>query len=237
MNASATVPVLVSDSKARPRLIAPLWHTALYVAVFVLLVLLGTWVKPPAVAGSLRLGRYAIILATEWALLAFVWWGLRLGGTNMRDLIGQRWHSARDFFRDLAIAVAFFILSAGLLAFVGHLIHAAPNANVFALLPHDGRERFVWIFIAISAGICEEVTNRGYLQRQFGVLFGGSVFGIAAQAVVFGLAHLYQGWRMVIVITLLGAMLGALAQWRRSLLPGVLEHSLQDLIGGFSRRV
>jgi uncharacterized protein len=225
------------ESLARPRLIAPVWHTALYLAVFIGLVALGTWFAPPPIAGSVRMGLYAVILASEWALLATVWWGLRLGGTSMRELIGERWHSAANFIRDLGIAVAFFVVSAALLALIGHLLHASPSAKVFALLPHNGRERLVWIFIAVSAGICEELTNRGYLQRQFAGLFASRVAGISAQAIVFGIAHLYQGWRMVILITLLGAMLGALAQWRRSLLPGVLEHSLQDLIGGLSRRV
>jgi hypothetical protein len=50
--------------------------------------------------------------------------------------------------------------------------------------------------------------------------------------VVFGAAHAYQGWKYMVVIAVLGIMLGWLAQWRRSLLPGMIFHFIQDTLGG-----
>ena len=51
---------------------------------------------------------------------------------------------------------------------------------------------------ALSAGICEELTTRGYLQQQFEALFGSNIAGVLAQAAVFGAGHLYQGWKMAL---------------------------------------
>lgn len=40
------------------------------------------------------------------------------------------------------------------------------------------------------------------------------------------------GMKLVLTIVVLGSLLGWLAQWRKSLRPGMLSHFLQDAIGG-----
>ena len=57
-----------------------------------------------------------------------------------------------------------------------------------------------------------------------------------AQALVFGVAHGYQGVRDVVTITVLGAALGGLALWRKSLRPGMIAHAWMDIIGGLFTR-
>ena len=56
--------------------------------------------------------------------------------------------------------------------------------------------------------------------------------GILLQAIVFALSHGYQGWKYVLLITVLAAMLGLLAHWRKSLRPGMIAHALQDGVTG-----
>ena len=51
------------------------------------------------------------------------------------------------------------------------------------------------------------------------------------QGVAFGLAHGYYG-KLMLAIMLHGCLLGLLAYWRKSLLPGILAHGLQDALGG-----
>jgi membrane protease YdiL (CAAX protease family) len=48
--------------------------------------------------------------------------------------------------------------------------------------------------------------------------------------VAFGLSHGYYG-KAVIAIMVHGCLLGLLAWWRKSLLPGMLAHGLQDSLG------
>ena len=86
--------------------------------------------------------------------------------------------------------------------------------------------------VSLTAGFCEELIYRGYLQRQFTALTHSVAGGIVLQAIAFALSHGYQGWRFVLLIAVLAAMLGLLANWRRSLRPGMIAHALQDGITG-----
>jgi hypothetical protein len=47
--------------------------------------------------------------------------------------------------------------------------------------------------VAITAGICEEIVYRGYLQRQLSAFTGSLPIAVCLQAAIFGAAHLYQG--------------------------------------------
>jgi len=84
--------------------------------------------------------------------------------------------------------------------------------------------------MSITAGFCEELVYRGYLQRQFLVLTGSVALAVLAQAVLFGAGHWYQGVKMVIVITVLGVLFGVFARWRKSLRPGMIAHAWGDIV-------
>jgi len=60
---------------------------------------------------------------------------------------------------------------------------------------------------------------------------------VLAQGLVFGLFHAYQGWKNVVVISLLGVLFGALAAWRRNLRANVLVHAWADIWGGWLQLV
>jgi len=56
---------------------------------------------------------------------------------------------------------------------------------------------------------------------------------VLAQALVFGIAHSYQGWRTVTVISVLGVLYGALAVWRRNLRANIVAHAWSDIWEGW----
>ena len=85
---------------------------------------------------------------------------------------------------------------------------------------------------SVTAGICEETIFRGYLQRQFMALTKSAPAGILFSAAAFGVVHAYQGFRMVILIGLYGAMFGILAYCRGSIRPGMIAHAWQDSLNG-----
>ena len=60
---------------------------------------------------------------------------------------------------------------------------------------------------------------------------------VLAQGLVFGLFHAYQGWRNVIVISVLGVLYGILAAWRRNLQANVIVHAWGDVWSGWLRFV
>ena len=54
------------------------------------------------------------------------------------------------------------------------------------------------------------------------------------QALVFGVAHGYQGLRACVRIAAFGVLFGVVAVWQRRLRPGVVAHALTDIVAGLS---
>jgi membrane protease YdiL (CAAX protease family) len=111
-----------------------------------------------------------------------------------------------------------------------------PSSSLWGfLLPNGPLESLLWVGVAIMAGVCEEVVYRGYLQPQLWALSGSLPLSIALQALIFGVAHVYQGWRPTIITAVYGLVFGLLAAWRKSIVPGAIAHSIVDLIAGLFR--
>ncbi len=125
------------------------------------------------------------------------------------------------------------IVSLQLLWVVGWLLRIAANGpHLEFMLPHRAVELAWWIALSVTAGICEETVFRGYLQRQFPALTKSFPAAILISATTFGVAFAYQGLRMVILITVFGAMFGLLAHWRGTVRPGMIAHVGQDSLNG-----
>jgi membrane protease YdiL (CAAX protease family) len=185
-----------------------------------------------ATANPNRVLFYGITLLFEWLLFVLVVAGVRRNGASVLIVLGEHWHSVRQVLRDVGIATGFWIVAAMLLWIFGWLLRiAAPGRNV-SMLPHRGIELTLWIALSVTAGICEETIFRGYLQRQFMALTKSAPAGILLSAAAFGAAHAYQGFRMVILICLYGAMFGILAYWRGSVRPGIIAHAWNDSLNG-----
>lgn len=216
--------------------VAPPWHTLLVLGAVGVIALRGR-LEADHVRAALNPGRIAIYertLLLEWLMLAFVLFGVWLKGSSVLTVLGDRWHSAREFFRDAGIGLLFLVATIVLTsAFGAH----GDSANKFIqfLLPQGGRELAFWIALSITAGICEEALYRGYLQKQFAAYTRNVPAGIVLSAVAFGLSHSYQGAARASMIGVMGAMAGVLAYWRRSVRPGMIAHILQDVLGAFVR--
>jgi uncharacterized protein len=237
----------MEETQPSRRPLAPLWHTALLLS----LVLGISWIEvltqhltgDTALRGHMarpsHLVGYLITLAWEWLLLAFVWWGLRMRGTPLRQLFGLRRTGPTELWMDIAIALGFWFgslivlsVAASLLRFA-HLHPENVRGIVSKLAPASLTELALWTALSISAGICEELIFRGYLQRQFTVLTRSAILGITIAAILFGAAHLYEGVSGALLIMLYGALFGILAHMRRSLRPGIFAHAWHDALSGF----
>jgi membrane protease YdiL (CAAX protease family) len=227
---ASTIPA--APDPATP-LVAPRWHTA--VTVLILLGISALSARTHGLPVSRTHGHvagYLTAIAVEWAMAGFVWFGLRLRHFRLLDLIGTRWAHWTAALRDLGIAAGFLFVSNIILGLLARLLSAKPNSAVRALLPHGTPQIVAFVLLAASAGFCEEIICRGYLQRQFTVLTRSSAAGIVIQGVIFGAAHGYQGLKYMLIISVFGCLFGILAYWRRSLLPGMVAHFLQDGVIG-----
>jgi uncharacterized protein len=157
-------------------------------------------------------------------------------GINTSELVGGSWPRPLAVVRDIAIALGFLVIANLVLGGLGYLLKATSNQATRNMLPHGPTEVVVYLLLVLTAGFCEELISRGYLQRQFTALTQAAVGGIVLQSIAFGASHGYQGWKSMLIITVYGAMFGLLAHWRRSLRPGIIAHILQDGVGGLLSR-
>jgi membrane protease YdiL (CAAX protease family) len=180
-----------------------------------------------------HIAMYGRTMLFEWLLFGFVILGVKLHGTSLLAVLGERWNSVLQVLRDVGIALVLLVASIILESILGsHLHHVGPDPAVQFLLPHGGSEITMWMALSLTAGICEETLFRGYLQKQFMVLTQSAPLGILFSAMMFGLAHGYQGFSRAAQIGVLGVMYGILTHWRRSIRPGMISHTLQDVLGG-----
>ena len=112
----------------------------------------------------------------------------------------------------------------------------APDISVFLAIEGNFPLLIMWLVISwVVGGFAEEMLARGFLLNRFADLFGGgkSAFYLAviAQAIIFGLAHGYQGLAGIILTGGVGAILGLVyVLTGRSLWPVIITHGLIDSI-------
>jgi uncharacterized protein len=99
-----------------------------------------------------------------------------------------------------------------------------------ALLPRTTSERPLFILFAITAGITEEILYRGFLIPYLAwAMNAPNWLGPAILAgMIFGLLHVYQGWRGVLMTGVLGMAFGVL-YLSIGLLALMVVHTLLDL--------
>jgi membrane protease YdiL (CAAX protease family) len=238
LHADAQIPPKIqSASPPRRQLLAPWWHTAILIAVLLLASVNGTRGKHP-LATEGKVLRYLWSMAWEWILAGFVWLGIRKR-IRFRDLIGGRWASTEDFFLDLVYAGAFWICALLVLGAGAKLMHLDQAGKIEVmrkqlgfLTPGSNLELGVWFCVSATAGFCEEIIFRGYLQRQFAAGANSMFLGVLLSALVFGASHGYEGIARMVLIGVFGLMFGLLAWWRKSLRAGMMAHAWHDALSG-----
>jgi membrane protease YdiL (CAAX protease family) len=187
-----------------------------------------------AVPGPSGAALYLPLLAAEWGLFLYVRAGVRKHGHSVRELICARSLGAGALVVDILLGGLLLALLIAAAFLYERAFGAAIPGSVQGLLVRRAADIPLWILLSLSAGFVEEITFRGYLQRQFGALLGSRWLGVVAQAILFGLTHGYQGGALVLKIAMLGLVFGAAARLRRSLVPGIVAHAATDIIGGLA---
>jgi membrane protease YdiL (CAAX protease family) len=107
----------------------------------------------------------------------------------------------------------------------------AGAAAIEPMLPTTSRGRRGWAALATTAGITEEVTYRGVVVLTLALLLptADARVVVVAAAVLFGLAHAYQGRLGMLVTAILGAAFAGLYLTTGSLVVPMVLHVLVDL--------
>ena len=183
------------------------------VLLIVVVLAVGGWyanARGTHAAAPNRLALYASVVIGQLLFLRYIKIGIRI---PLRELIGDvRWF-------DPLIAIALWCAIHFGTPFLQRALNLRDD-RTGNIVPHTLVEALAWVVVCCTAGFVEEIVFRGYLQRQIGVVL---------QAIVFGVAHGYQGVRSVIAIAVIGLAFGLTARLRRSLAPGMLTHAALDL--------
>jgi len=219
------------------RLLAPVWHTGVLIAILLLVSISGAGSRHLVARGG-KVPQYLWGMLWEWILAGYVWLGIRKR-YRLRDIVGGRWSSFDDFFLDVLVAALFWTFAALVLAVGAKLMHLDQAEKVDTmrrqlgfLTPNTRLELAFWFLLSTTAGFCEEFIFRGYLQLQFAAMTHSMLAGALLSALVFGASHGYEGGARMLLIGIFGLLFGLLAWWRRSLRPGMLAHAWHDALSG-----
>ncbi|HEX3818356.1 MAG TPA: type II CAAX endopeptidase family protein [Chthoniobacterales bacterium] len=86
------------------------------------------------------------------------------------------------------------------------------------------------LLVVVRAGLVEELFYRGYAIERLQLLGLNRYLAGTIPLLIFGFAHLTNGWANVIIALALGAVLTVFYLWRRDLVANIIGHFLVDFI-------
>jgi membrane protease YdiL (CAAX protease family) len=99
------------------------------------------------------------------------------------------------------------------------------------LLPESPEEVRWFALVSLGSGLSEELAYRGFLFYYLGkyVPGAGQIELLALTSILFGVAHLYQGWRGIAATAVAGVVMGGLYVLSGSLLLPMLAHAFGNV--------
>jgi membrane protease YdiL (CAAX protease family) len=177
-----------------------------------------------------RLRLYRGILGEQIAttgLILLLWRSGRLSALNLGLVAPRSWPGTLT---GLCAVLGVLAWSSFRLRAKAEKIREKASNSVGALLPDSRQERRWYGVISAGAGISEELVFRGFLLFYFRCYLPQlNTFEAALlTSLVFGLAHIYQGWKPAVGTGLLGLALAGLYLISGSLLLPALVHAALD---------
>ncbi len=110
------------------------------------------------------------------------------------------------------------------------------NNSKTPFMPTKLRELPLYFLMCFSAGVFEEIIFRGFLVTYFVFILSdivsGEMWAVLLPAILFSVAHYYQGSKAVLKIMVLSILFGYIFILSDSLLVVMILHFLVDAIGG-----
>ena len=145
------------------------------------------------------------------------------------------------WFTAVTLALSGLFLANGLYNLIFSLVSAkfrkteAKKTPGVEMLPRSKKEKWIFSFVALSAGVCEEIVFRGFLLFLILSIFPNIPIYLIVliPSALFGIWHLYQGLKGVIGTAILGALCVCLYLVTDSLILVMLLHFCTDLVATF----
>jgi len=183
-----------------------------------------------------RLVLYASTCVFQWLAVALILWRVKVHHIALPDL-GVAVPNI------LVVGITTFIL--GALVFANQIfslqrlgsrpaeIQGSIPQLALKVFPQDNGERWAFFALVATVAVCEEFIYRGFIQHVFQSWSGDyAIAGVVGSAVMFGLAHLYQGKRGLISTFVIGGLFSVVRYGTGSLFPPLVAHFVADLMAG-----
>jgi uncharacterized protein len=192
----------------------------------------------PSLGTRERIALYASTIAFQWIAVGVILWRATVRGLTASELglvVGRP-------SRTIAVAAGITIMLAIFQALgLRQLRRMTPDPESRLhqfrekILPQNAIESLVFVALACTVAVCEELIYRGFAYAVFAAALGGSVtFAVLASSAIFAAAHAYQGRQGLVTTFILGGLFALTRVWTLSLLPAMLAHLVVDLISGLS---
>lgn len=180
---------------------------------------------------------YRASMTTAWTLALIGAVVVTLSPTLTVTSVRLRGLPAGTFFIHLGATLAALTAGMLLIGWLRKSLHRPESRDLLHLLPRTGHERRLFWAVSLTAGITEEFVFRGIaLTALASVMPAGGIPGpwvaAAIVSVAFGLGHGYQDSLGMLRAGCLGFLLAVPTLLTGSLLPGIVAHTLIDLIAG-----
>jgi membrane protease YdiL (CAAX protease family) len=185
-----------------------------------------------------RLRLYASTVISQWSAVGLILWRTSVRGMSLGQLgisIPKPGLTA-----SVSVILSSLILANQLISLRQLAVQPGEMTGILPQLalrifPQDNVERAAFVVVVATVAICEEVVYRGFAQASLEQLSGGFILiGIAGAAILFSVAHLYQGRRGVIATFVVGTIFSLVRAWTGSLIPAVISHFVADFVVGFA---
>jgi membrane protease YdiL (CAAX protease family) len=184
-----------------------------------------------------RLSLYASTIAFQWLAAAVVGWRAWARGYTFSEMgLTIRWRIGIA----LAAVLGAAILAAGQwfnLRRMGSLSSprsATLHALADRIFPQSSVELLPYFALAVTAGVCEEFLYRGFAMAVL-TRAGLPLWSVVlVSAVLFGLAHIYQGRGGFVSTLVISTVFGAARIAYDSLVPVMVWHAAVDVAAGIA---
>jgi uncharacterized protein len=191
----------------------------------------------PSVSTKEKLVLYGLTIAGQWVITGLVAWRALARGLSSGNLGLANHTGANMILGSLALAAIAGTLHWLNLRRVGKSPGKAlerMRSLAQRILPVNSVELLPYCALAVTAGVCEEFLYRGFA---VGALFrvGFPAWAVVIlTAVLFGLAHAYQGRSGVLGTFVMGILLGVVRMAYDTLVPVMVMHTVVDLVAGIA---
>ena len=187
----------------------------------------------PLVEDEAPLHRVPVYLSSAAVIVGIGWVGLMVGrkelGAEAMGLHSGTWGLVSSW--TVGLTLAALILLWGFLLF-RKAVGIRESPLLVRLLPKTGREKVIFVFLSLAAGVGEEIAYRGYLIPALTLLLGWDWGAALVSSACFGMLHAYQGWLGIARTAALGMVLASSFILSGLLWPAILAHAILDMIAG-----